>query len=115
MTLKTLVAAGLAVVALSLPPIGALAQDNPTPAAGEGTVGQTDPNATQFGNFYDILGQSLATGVGRPRLTNYGEVDQIIWTAVNSVATGAATPEDALKNADALVLDALKKAGYPAQ
>ncbi len=46
MTLKTLVAAGLAVAALSLAPIGALAQDNPTPAAGEGTVGQTDPNAT---------------------------------------------------------------------
>ena len=46
MTLKTLVAAGLAVAALSLAPIGALAQDSPTPAAGEGTVGQTDPNAT---------------------------------------------------------------------
>ncbi|MBK8083455.1 MAG: invasion associated locus B family protein [Devosia sp.] len=47
MTLKTLVAAGLAVAALSLAPIGALAQDNTTPAApAEGTVGQTDPNAT---------------------------------------------------------------------
>jgi len=76
---------------------------------------KTDPNAIQFGNFYEILGQSLATGVGRPRLTNYGEVDQIIWTAVNSVATGAATPADALAAADAQVLDALVKAGYPAQ
>ena len=78
-------------------------------------MAKTDPNATQFGDFYDILGQSLATGVGRPRLTNYGEVDQIIFTAVNSVATGAATPEDALASADAQVLDALKKAGYPAE
>jgi multiple sugar transport system substrate-binding protein len=75
---------------------------------------KTDPNATQFGNFYDILGQSLAVGIGRPRLTNYGDVDNMIYTAVNNVATGAATPQDALTKADGLVLDALKKAGYPA-
>lgn len=75
---------------------------------------KTDPNATQFGNFYDILGQSLAVGIGRPRLTNYGDVDQIIYTMVNNVATGAAQPQDALTKADADVLAALKKAGYPA-
>jgi hypothetical protein len=38
----------------------------------------------------------------------------MIYTAVNNVATGAATPQDALTKADGLVLDALKKAGYPA-
>ena len=56
----------------------------------------TDPVTAQFGNFYEVLGDSLAVGVGRPRLTNYGEVDEIIWTAVNKVASGAATPADAL-------------------
>ena len=56
---------------------------------------KTDENATQFGNFYDILGQSLALGVGRPRLTNYGAVDKEIWVAVNSAATGSMTPEEA--------------------
>ena len=30
-----------------------------------------------------ILGKSLAVGVGRPRLTNYGDVDRTIWVAVN--------------------------------
>ena len=75
---------------------------------------KTDPAVASFGNYYEILGKSLAVGVGRPRLTNYGEVDQIIWTAVNNVATGAATPADALRDADAKVLDALKKVPYPA-
>ena len=37
----------------------------------------TDPVTSQFGNFYDVLGESLAVGVGRPRLINYGEVDEI--------------------------------------
>jgi multiple sugar transport system substrate-binding protein len=75
----------------------------------------TDPVTSQFGNFYDVLGESLAVGVGRPRLINYGEVDEIIWTAVNRVASGDAAPADALAEADALVLAALQNAGYPAQ
>jgi multiple sugar transport system substrate-binding protein len=75
----------------------------------------TDPVTSQFGNFYDVLGESLAVGVGRPRLINYGEVDEIIWTAVNRVASGDAAPADALAEADALVLAALQNAGYPAE
>ena len=53
----------------------------------------------KFANFYDVLGKSLAVGVGRPRLTNYGDVaDRAIWVnAVNDAARGAATPEAALK------------------
>lgn len=76
---------------------------------------ETDPVTTQFGNFYEVLGESLAVGVGRPRLTNYGEVDEIIWTAVNRVASGDAAPADALAEADARVLAALQAAGYPAE
>lgn len=74
-----------------------------------------DPVTSEFGNFYDVLGESLAVGVGRPRLTNYGEVDEIIWTAVNRVANGDATPADALAEADARVAEALQAAGYPAE
>ena len=75
---------------------------------------KNNPVTRAFGNYYVALGESLAAGVGRPRLTNYGEVDKIIWTAVNNAATGAATPAAALADADAKVLGALKKAGYPA-
>jgi len=74
---------------------------------------KTDPGASKFGNFYDILGQSLAVGVGRPRLTNYGAVDKEIWVAVNDAATGAAQPADALKSAADKVTQLLKQAGYP--
>jgi len=74
---------------------------------------KTDENATKFGNFYDILGQSLALGVGRPRLTNYGAVDKEIWVAVNSAATGSQTPEAALQSAADKILALLQEAGYP--
>ena len=66
----------------------------------------------KLGNFYDILGKSLAVGAGRPRLSNYGDVDRAIWIAVNNAARGAATPEAALKEAGSQVRDLLKQAGY---
>jgi multiple sugar transport system substrate-binding protein len=69
----------------------------------------------KFANFYDVLGKSLAVGVGRPRLTNYGDVDRAIWVAVNDAARGAATPEAALKAAGGQVRDLLAQAGYKAQ
>jgi len=77
------------------------------------TAVKTDPSATKFGNFYDILGQSLAVGVGRPRLTNYGAVDKEIWVAVNQAASGAKAPEAALGEAAKRVTAQLKQAGYP--
>ena len=74
---------------------------------------KSDAGAQKFGNFYEVLGQSLAVGVGRPRLTNYGAVDKEIWVAVNSAATGSATPTDALASAAEKVTALLKEAGYP--
>jgi len=72
-----------------------------------------DPAISQkFGNFYEILGKSLAVGVGRPRLTNYSDVDRAIWVAVNNAARGAATPEAALKGAADEVSIALANADY---
>ena len=76
---------------------------------------KTDENAARFGNFYDILGQSLAVGVGRPRLTNYGAVDKEIWVAVNSAASGAKPAEQALAEAAERVNALLREAGYPVQ
>ena len=66
----------------------------------------------KFGNFYEVLGKSLEVGVGRPRLTNYGDVDREIWVAVNNAARGAATPEAALKDAADKVVKLLEQAGY---
>ena len=68
--------------------------------------------AAKFGNFYDVLGQSLQVGVGRPRLTNYADIDRTIWVAVNDAARGAATPEAALKRAASEVVRLLQQAGY---
>jgi multiple sugar transport system substrate-binding protein len=65
----------------------------------------------QFANFYEALGQSLATGVGRPRLTNYGEVSGAVAAAVNAVANGAdaqATMDEAAQEVATL----LEQAGY---
>jgi multiple sugar transport system substrate-binding protein len=66
----------------------------------------------KYGNFYEILGKSLAVGIGRPRLTNYSDVDRAIWVGVNNAARGAATPEEALKTAADEVDKALINAGY---
>ena len=62
--------------------------------------------------FYRVLGQALAEGVGRPRLTNYGDVDTAIWVAVNKAASGA-DPASELASAATQVKNLLKQAGYP--
>lgn len=72
----------------------------------------SDPSLKKFGNFYDVLGKSLAAGVGRPRLTNYGDVDRAIWVAVNNAASGG-NPAAELTKAAKEVRKLLKRAGYP--
>jgi multiple sugar transport system substrate-binding protein len=62
--------------------------------------------------FYKVLGQSLAVGVGRARLTNYTEVSHAIAVAVNEAASGAKSPDQALKDAADEVGRLLKQAGY---
>jgi multiple sugar transport system substrate-binding protein len=75
---------------------------------------KTDPTTKAFGNFYDVLGKSLAVGVGRPRVTNYGDVDQAIWIAVNDAANGA-DPASSLQKQGDKVRSLLQKAGYSAK
>ena len=62
--------------------------------------------------FYRVLGDSLAVGVGRARLTNYTEVSAAIAKAVNSAATGSTTPDAALNTAADQVRKLLTDAGY---
>lgn len=68
---------------------------------------------TQFANYYDVLGSSLEVGVGRPRLTNYGDVTKAMGIAVNNAAAGRQEPEAALSEAASNITEALEQAGYP--
>jgi multiple sugar transport system substrate-binding protein len=61
-----------------------------------------------------VLGDSLAVGVGRPRLTNYGDVDNAVFVAVNNAARGGSVDAQ-LKKADQQVTKLLRQAGYPAK
>jgi len=63
-------------------------------------------------DFYKVLGQSLAVGVGRARLTNYTEVSNAIAKAVNRAASGSKTPQEALDGATDEVTRLLEDAGY---
>ncbi|KQZ02906.1 extracellular solute-binding protein [Microbacterium sp. MEC084] len=62
--------------------------------------------------FYETLGQSLAVGVGRARLTNYMEVSHAVAVSVNRAASGDATPEAAIAEAADAVAALLEQAGY---
>jgi multiple sugar transport system substrate-binding protein len=66
----------------------------------------------QLKEFYDVLGASLAVGVGRPRLTNYVEVSQAIAVGVNQAASGKKKPQAALDDVEKNVRRLLKEAGY---
>jgi multiple sugar transport system substrate-binding protein len=68
-----------------------------------------DPAAAEF---YKVLGQSLAVGVGRARLTNYTEVSHAIAVAVNNAASGRQDPAAALNGASQEVRKLLTQAGY---
>jgi multiple sugar transport system substrate-binding protein len=61
--------------------------------------------------FYRVLGESLAVGVGRPRLTNYEAVSEVIAAAVNRAANGADV-EAQLDQAAQETRGLLQQAGY---
>jgi multiple sugar transport system substrate-binding protein len=65
-----------------------------------------------FANFYEVLGKSLAVGVGRARLSNYFDVGKVIAVAVNNAANGSQAPKAALDAALPQVKQMLKQAGY---
>ena len=73
---------------------------------------QTQTEDPQLAEFYQVMGASLAVGVGRPRLTNYTEVAQAIAVAVNEAASGKKEPQEALDSAEENVRRLLSEAGY---
>ena len=86
-------------------------QLHPTRASVYKQVADGDADAATK-NFYDVLGRSLAVGVGRARLTNYTEVSTAIAKAVNLAANGSQTPQAALDAAATEVRRLLTQAGY---
>jgi multiple sugar transport system substrate-binding protein len=73
----------------------------------------SDPGVKKsYGNFYEVLGKSLAIGVGRARLRDYGDVSNAVAVAVNKAATGSLTPQAALAGAAKEAQSSLQKAGY---
>lgn len=87
-------------------------QLHPTRTSVYSQVTGTGAKSAAEAEFYKVLGDSLAVGVGRARLTNYTEVSNAIAKAVNSAATGSADPAAALKSADDQVRRLLTSAGY---
>jgi multiple sugar transport system substrate-binding protein len=75
-------------------------------------AGKDAATTKSFGNFYEVLGKSLAVGVGRARLRNYSDVSNAVAVAVNKAANGSATPAAALEGAAKETQSALHKAGY---
>jgi multiple sugar transport system substrate-binding protein len=64
-----------------------------------------------YGNFYPILHQSLASGVGRCRVEDYTEVVQPVAVGVNNAASGVGTPEANMKTTAAAVVATLASLG----
>lgn len=65
----------------------------------------------ELGDFYPVLQQSLAVGVGRARLKDYVQVTQPIAVGVNNAATGSASPRKAMDAAAASVVKVMHSVG----
>lgn len=68
----------------------------------------------KFGNFYSVLQESLAHGVGRARVKEYAAVTQPIAVGVNNAASQALSPEAAMTSAAQSVKKVLDSFGYHA-
>ncbi len=66
----------------------------------------------KFGNFYPVLQQSLATGVGRARVKNYSEVTQPIAVGVNDAASGNGAVKTDMEKTARSVVKVLDSLGY---
>ncbi|MCU1489927.1 MAG: hypothetical protein JWM85_1332 [Acidimicrobiaceae bacterium] len=65
-----------------------------------------------FGNFYPILQQSLASGVGRARVKDYSQVTQPIAVGVNNAASGSGSPKPDMVKTASGVVKVLNSLGY---
>lgn len=62
--------------------------------------------------FYQVLGESLKVGVGRPRITNYGQVSEAVQVGMNDYLTGRKGAKEALDGAAKQVETIMEQAGY---
>lgn len=62
--------------------------------------------------YYQVLGDSLSVGVGRPRIVNYDQVSEVLQAAVQSYLSWRLGAKEALAEAAAQVEALLKEAGY---
>jgi multiple sugar transport system substrate-binding protein len=62
--------------------------------------------------YYQVLGESLKVGVGRPRITNYDQVSEAVQIAVNDYLSGKKDAKKALDDGAKQVEGLMKQAGY---
>jgi multiple sugar transport system substrate-binding protein len=62
--------------------------------------------------YYNVLGESLKVGVGRPRITNYDQVSEAVQIAVSDFLSGKKDAKKALDDGAKQVEDLMKQAGY---
>lgn len=62
--------------------------------------------------YYQVLSDSLSVGVGRPRISNYEQVSEVMQAAVHDYLTGKKGAKAALTEAAVQVEALMKEAGY---
>jgi multiple sugar transport system substrate-binding protein len=62
--------------------------------------------------FYQVLGESLKVGVGRPRITTYGQVSEAVQVGMNDFLTGRKGAKEALDGAAKQVDTIMQQEGY---
>ncbi len=62
--------------------------------------------------YYQVLGESLKVGVGRPRITNYDQVSEAVQIAVSDYLSGKKDAKTALNDGAKQVETLMKQAGY---
>lgn len=62
--------------------------------------------------YYQVLGQSLHIGVGRPRINNYDQVSEVIQIAVRKYLLGKVNAQQALDEAAEEIKLLMSQAGY---
>jgi multiple sugar transport system substrate-binding protein len=66
----------------------------------------------KFGNFYQVMYQSLQIGLGRPRLEDYSAVSNIVHVMYNNIVSGKEPIVTALKQGDTEETALLQSLGY---
>jgi ABC-type sugar transport system, periplasmic component len=66
----------------------------------------------QTREYYQVLGESLNIGVGRPRITNYDQVSEVVQIAVSEYLFNKKSAKEALDEAAMQVEKLMEQAGY---